>query len=86
MCCDFSLATDGPLQRCGVVQLINYSIIQTKGNISQYSQKWDKDVNLESEKWLDAVMIGIVTWAKGVTLVQTNSVIFWWSLEWDDRL
>lgn len=30
--------------------------------------------------------IGIVTWAKGVTLVQTNSVMFWWGLVWDDHL
>ncbi len=42
------------LQRCGVVQPINCSIIQTKGSISQNSQKQDKDVKnlMPRSAWL----------------------------------
>jgi len=62
------------------MQPINYSIIQTKGSISQYSQKWDIDVELQPEERLDAVPDRNSNSSEGSDS-GTNSVIFWWSLE-----
>lgn len=83
------LTLDG-LQRCGVMQPINYSIIQTKGSISQYSQKWDKDVKNSRLRsvwlWFLRANDRNSYSSEGSDSLQTNSVMFWWGLVWDDHL